>query len=234
MVTRNDVMKPRAVLFDLDCTLTDRPVTVRRFAEIFVGEYPVNVDAGIDAVDAVAGLIASVDGCGYAPRPLVCGAMAEGLRFVRDRPSAAEVLDFWRRHFAAMTVLRAGAARTLDDLRAEGLRLAVVSNGAGDNQRRKLAAAGLGNAFDAVVISGEVGCRKPDGAIFGIALERLGIDAADAWFVGDHPQFDIEGARRARLAAVWVSGVHPWPENLLPSDRVIATMPELPPLVRGG
>lgn len=52
-------------------------------------------------------------------------------------------------------------ADCLAALRGDGLRVAVVSNSDGPHQRAKLAAAGLGDAFDAVVVSGEVGVAKP-------------------------------------------------------------------------
>jgi putative hydrolase of the HAD superfamily len=42
------------------------------------------------------------------------------------------------------------------------------------------------------VVSGVEGVEKPDPAIFRIALERAGVEAADAVYVGDIPQFDIE------------------------------------------
>lgn len=41
--------------------------------------------------------------------------------------------------------------------------------------------------FDVLVISGEVGLRKPDPAIFELTLEKLGVDASTCVFVDDHP-----------------------------------------------
>ena len=52
----------------------------------------------------------------------------------------------------------------------------------------------LSDLFDAVVISGELGWRKPHPAIFREALSRLGVTAKEAVFVGDDLKLDIEGA----------------------------------------
>ena len=58
--------------------------------------------------------------------------------------------------------------------------------------------------FDLMVISGKEGIEKPDPAIFRLALERSGIDAADALYVGDHPRIDVEGAKAVGMEAVLI------------------------------
>lgn len=92
----------------------------------------------------------------------------------------------------------------LDALRADGLALAVVSNSDGPHQRAKLAAVGLAGAFDAVVVSGEVGVAKPAPAIFLRACAELGIRPAEAAHVGDKLDTDARGAHDAGLHGVWL------------------------------
>jgi len=88
-------------------------------------------------------------------------------------------------------------------LRARGLRLAVVSNFDG-----RLSALcrdlGLAAAFDAIVMSGRAGYAKPDPRIFHVALERLGVAASAALHVGDSEREDVDGARAAGIAALWL------------------------------
>ncbi len=79
----------------------------------------------------------------------------------------------------------------LNHLRDKGIRTAVVSNIAWDI-RTVLDPAGAHT--DAVVLSFEAGVAKPDRQIFEIALDRLGVDAADAVMVGDSAEND--GAAR--------------------------------------
>ena len=66
---------------------------------------------------------------------------------------------------------------------------------------------GLDSAFDAVVISGEVGATKPDPAIFEVALDRLGMSERreHVWHVGDSLTSDVAGAVAAGLSSVWVN-----------------------------
>lgn len=85
-------------------------------------------------------------------------------------------------------------------------RLGIVSNGLGGEQREKIAPLGLDRYFTAVAISGELGVRKPEPAIFAHALEALGVPPGEAIHVGDDIGADIVGARAAGLAAgVWVN-----------------------------
>jgi putative hydrolase of the HAD superfamily len=93
------------------------------------------------------------------------------------------------------------AAPTLAELRAAGLRLAVVSNW-DCSLRAVLGSLGLAAAVDAVVVSAEVGYRKPDPRIFKAALEQLGCAPGKALLVGDSLETDVLGARAAGLRAL--------------------------------
>ncbi len=89
---------------------------------------------------------------------------------------------------------------TLWELRRRGLRLGVVSNW--DSRLRKIAAGiGMDRLVDFVLISAEVGVRKPDPRIFEEALRRAGVRAEEAAHVGDLLEEDVEGARRCGLTA---------------------------------
>ena len=90
-----------------------------------------------------------------------------------------------------------GAVETLHSLRARGLELAVVSNwdiGLGEHLERL----GLASLFSAIATTAEAGAPKPEPAVFLLALERLGVDAARALHVGDEPG-DEEGAAAAGM-----------------------------------
>ncbi|MEO9223364.1 MAG: HAD family phosphatase [Acidimicrobiales bacterium] len=90
------------------------------------------------------------------------------------------------------------------ELRAEGYRTAIVTNNVrevGESWRAKLP---IDELFDAVIDSSEVGVRKPNPAIFALALEQLGgVAAGRAVFLDDHPG-NIAGARAAGLHTVLV------------------------------
>ena len=67
-------------------------------------------------------------------------------------------------------------------LRRDGLRIGLLSNSVGGTGYDR---ALLAELFDAVVISGEVGLRKPDPAIYELAAERLGRAPAACVYVDD-------------------------------------------------
>jgi FMN phosphatase YigB (HAD superfamily) len=93
-----------------------------------------------------------------------------------------------------------GTVGAISRLRRGGIRVAVVSNSDG-SVRESLSRAGFDGLFEFVVDSHEVGLAKPDPAIFVHALERLGVDAAGAWYVGDSIYHDVGGGIRAGLGA---------------------------------
>jgi HAD superfamily hydrolase (TIGR01509 family) len=92
----------------------------------------------------------------------------------------------------------------LDALRGRGLKLALVSNTASPEWLLQpiLERQGIAQRVDAVVLSSEVGKRKPHRAIFERALGELGVDAEDALFVGDRLHADVFGASRLGMTTV--------------------------------
>lgn len=89
----------------------------------------------------------------------------------------------------------------LQQLRAAGLRLGVVSNSDG-RVEQALQSAGLRDYFDVVIDSSLVGVEKPDPRIFRVALDALGVEPAEALYVGDLYEVDVLGARAAGVDAV--------------------------------
>ncbi|MGH3974565.1 MAG: HAD family hydrolase [Pseudonocardiaceae bacterium] len=141
----------------------------------------------------------------------------------REERRVAAMRRAWRLFDDALPCLKA--------LRALGLRLAAITNAAGDYQRAKLRALGLGSAFDAVLISGELGVAKPHHAIFRRACRALGVLPAQTVHVGDRLDTDAEGARDAGLHGVWLdrSGCGALPQHT--GISVITRLAELPVLV---
>jgi len=82
-------------------------------------------------------------------------------------------------------------APALEALRGSGVQLGVVSNFE-EWLEHLLEALGVRDAFDVRVISGLEGMEKPDPRIYELALERAGVVAGEAAFVGDNPEFDVD------------------------------------------
>lgn len=118
------------------------------------------------------------------------------------------------------------AEAVLDDIGRDH-RLALVTNGAPDVQREKLAHTTLAEHFAAIVISAEVGAGKPDPRIFRAALEALDVASADAVMVGDSLERDVAGARRAGLRSVWLDRADIGVAGPVAPDARIRTLGEL-------
>lgn len=123
----------------------------------------------------------------------------------RDRVAAREAAERCLAGWDAHTLLPEDTVPTLQALRTGGYRLALVTNF--DHPpyvHSLLGQRGLDGLFDAVIISGEVGCDKPDAAIFRLALARLGLAPQEALFVGDSLDADIAGAYAAGCVPVLI------------------------------
>jgi putative hydrolase of the HAD superfamily len=87
-------------------------------------------------------------------------------------------------------------------LRAEGYRVGLVTNNVREGSAAWRAKIPVDDLFDVVIDSSEVGMRKPNPAIYHLALEQLGVtDPATAVFIDD-ALGNVEGARRAGLHAL--------------------------------
>ena len=83
--------------------------------------------------------------------------------------------------------------------------LGVISNFYG-NVERILQDAQFGALLATVVDSAVVGVRKPDPAIFTLAVRRLGCEPGEALYVGDSIEKDMVGAHTAGLRTGWLVG----------------------------
>lgn len=99
------------------------------------------------------------------------------------------------------------SAPALRALRGKGLRLGICSNWEWDLSSF-VGQAGLAGLVDVEVTSARVGYRKPHPEIYARTLDLLGVEAADAVFVGDTWDADVEGPLAAGMRPV-----HLWRED---------------------
>ncbi len=114
---------------------------------------------------------------------------------------------------------------------AESHSMALVTNGAACLQREKLAASGLSEHFETVVVSADLGVAKPDPSVFEHALSELGSCKDLAVMVGDSVPKDVEGALSAGLGAVWVNRGGSSSATARDDLVEISTLSELPDLL---
>jgi FMN phosphatase YigB (HAD superfamily) len=116
---------------------------------------------------------------------------------------------------------------------AERYRLAVVSNfDYTPTALDILGRAGVVELFDTIVVSDEVGWRKPRRDIFDVALARLGVPAAASLFVGDRADMDVLGAQQIGMDAAWINrDGEPLPSGVAPPTHEIRDLGELGPIL---
>lgn len=123
---------------------------------------------------------------------------------------------------------------TLKTLKNQDYKIGLISN-AGDakNVHRLIDRNHLRRYMDFILISAEIGVRKPAPLIFKMALDNLGASPPDAVMVGDTLRADILGAKQVGIAAVWITRQADTPHNnedrltILP-DASISALKELP------
>lgn len=123
------------------------------------------------------------------------------VELVADRPDPAQArrtAGMLTRMFSGMRI-EPSMIDVLRTARAAGLRTGLLSNSWGLDYDRD----GWDTLFDAVVISGEVGLRKPDPAIYALAAQRLALPPEQIVFVDD-----LRPNVRAAVAAGMVGVQH--------------------------
>ncbi|MEV4505420.1 HAD family hydrolase [Streptomyces klenkii] len=200
-----------AALFDLDDCLIDTATAFDLYARWFAGAFGVP----LEEVKAVNEL--------HAGRHDFFADLKK--RFTIESPITELYADYCRR-MPPLTPRRPEVWRMVRALSHAGWHLAVLSNGSPVVQRAKLRHSGLHRFFPAhcVVVSGEWGPRKPDRALFDIALDALGVSTAV--MVGDSLEDDVAGGAAAGLRTVWVANGHDLRPNDPRPDHVVQSVTE--------
>lgn len=113
-------------------------------------------------------------------------------------------------------------------------RLAIVSNfDHAPTAIRALERHGLAGFFEAVIVSSEVGWRKPRREIFEVAFKRLSVGPERSLFVGDSPAVDVLGAKGVGMDVAWLRhGGKTLPEGVPEPDYTISRLGEVATLLQ--
>jgi putative hydrolase of the HAD superfamily len=231
LVPRKISMAIRAVLFDAGNTLVwlDHPFLVELLRE---HGYEVTEEKILEAEYGAKLLLDALVRDGKATDqtrgPVYFAEVFRQLRIPDDRfPELAQRL--WKRHAERnlWSRVREQTVETLEALREAGYRLGVISNADG-RVEALLSLLGLRDQFEFVIDSHVVGLEKPDPRIFQMGLDRMGLTAEEAVYVGDVYEIDVVGARAAGLRPFLIdplgrfgsmdceciAGVHELPQRL--------------------
>ena len=216
---------PRAVLIDLYDTLVASDWHLwRDLLAGHVGMDPATLGRAFDATrpDRSVGAFATEEDD--------TRAVLEAAGLTHDAGHIRELVRIERDFMTTGVRLYEDSIPTVRALRAEGVKTVLVSN-CSHNTRPVVARLDLEREFDALILSFEVGARKPQRAIYQAALDAVGSQAADATFVDDQADY-CDGARALGLDTRLIirPDAHP-PEGFASSTNGHHVITDLTPLL---
>lgn len=130
-----------------------------------------------------------------------------GLDVKLDAPLLDEAVAAWYHPFSENSFLLEEAGPVLSALKKRGLRLGIISNSVWPGRliEADLEKAGIRALFDCVVVSADVGFRKPSSTIFEVALGKLSLTPVECVFVGDSAKVDVAGAQQVGMRVILVA-----------------------------
>lgn len=176
--------------------------------------------------------VVELDANGYVRKEVVYAQIVKELNLSAE--DERSLFEDYMDHFQEYCVPFEGLIETLTELKQQQFLLGLITNGRHAGQQASIKALSIESFFDVLLISESQGLVKPDAAIFVRALERLGVKASEACYVGDHPINDIEAAQRVGLMTIWKKNEQYKKDiqDILP-DEVIDKLPEILSIVKG-
>jgi putative hydrolase of the HAD superfamily len=211
----------RGLIIDLDDTLYPRERFVRSGLAA-VARYA-SAHYGI-AAEAAYGLMVRASATGRAGNELQ--ALCE--RFGLSSDIIPTLVQVFRGHTPSLFLGRE-SVETLQQLRADGWALAVLTNGLPSVQFRKVAALGITSLVDEVIYAEEhARGGKPSAAPFTAALRSLELEASQCVCVGDDAARDVRGARALGMPTVRLARPGAAVDAADEADAVIQSVRQLP------
>lgn len=188
----------KAVIFDLDGTLLNRDSSVRSFIDQQYERLKPNL-LHILKENYVHRFI-ELDNHGYVWKDKVYQQLIKEYSIML---SPEEMLEDYLQEFKNHCVPFEHLNSMLHNLKKQGLKLGMITNGYGQFQLDNIRALGIENDFDVILISEWEGIKKPNAEIFNRALSKLEVSANESLYVGDHPINDVEAAKKVGMRAIW-------------------------------
>ncbi|GAB2492437.1 HAD family hydrolase [Luteococcus sediminum] len=199
---------PSVVVFDIDGTLMDHAASARSGLEAWV------TGLGHPMTDALAAAWTTAEQRHFtAWRDGEISFVEQRRRRLRDvlpllrehvgdDDELDEVFTGYLRAYEAAWQPYPDVAECLATLQQQGRRLAVLSNGSDDQQRKKLALIGVAGYFPDVFTAESLGAGKPNREAYDRTAHALGILPSECLYVGDDYDLDVVASRAAGWVAI--------------------------------
>lgn len=162
-------------------------------------------------------------------------AALRDLGFHLDAATVRDIAVLEHRALATGEVLPPENREAIRRVKERGLKVGLVSNVTllPEMMREDMERLGLLDYFDVTVFSSEEMIRKPDPRIYQAVLTRLGVEGAQAVFVGDRLKEDVRGPKECGMRAVLTTQFRQEDPRAaaVPPDGVIGSLAELPGLL---
>jgi 2-haloacid dehalogenase len=214
---------PTVVVFDVNETLSDMAPIAARFADVGVPEQFAQLWFTSLLRDGFA-----LTAAGATEQFARLGR--GGLRVLLEGASLDRSIEAAIEHvmsgFMSLS-LHPDVADGVRALRAAGLRLVTMSNGAAQVAETLLATEGIRGEFETLLSVEDAGTWKPARGAYNYAAAVCGTDLADMLMVAVHP-WDIDGAARAGMSTAWINrGRGPYPEYFTAPSCTVASLTDL-------
>lgn len=202
----------RAIGFDLDNTLFDHRVAATSGLELLIDEkgwaYTNEISVGSEwhrledlyFAQYVAGAMTLMEHRRARMRNFLLSTGAH-----IDEHDLDALWDDYLRHYSNSWVAYPDVTSVLISLKADGYKLAVLTNGQQAQQEAKLAAMGLADFFETVLAIGTVDALKPNREAFDHLCRELECNAEEVIFVGDDLDYDVRASINAGMKGVWLN-----------------------------
>ncbi|CAM3518306.1 HAD family hydrolase [Parendozoicomonas haliclonae] len=222
----------KAIIFDLDNTLTHRNKSIEQYAEAFVEDFQAQLTS--ISKEEIAALIKGIDNNGYGNPTNTHSSQKMSIAYALSQlpqwqtpVSFYVLLNHWMHNFPLHSVAIPEAKELLTLLKHQGYRLGVISNGAAFSRLATLNALGFLQDFEVVISSDEFGTKKPDASIFIHTAQQMGLAPEDCCYIGDHYTNDYLGATRSGMTAYWLEGFIPLPSGVSKPDNTLTNLDDL-------
>ena len=220
----------KVIAFDLDHTLFDRYATLTEVSKKLRELLPVNPKLSDEEIcEIMINHDRNFVHLGWK-------RLQEELNF--NSPLFTEILgeDTYRmavmREFMNVAVPFPFTVPTLRLLKERGYKLALITNGRSELQRRKIEMLEIEKYFDEIYVGGEHEKQKPHVEPFLYVAEKLGVDTCEMVYVGDNPENDIEASRKAGCLPIFVNTTKTWVlPNIEKAPYSVETVAEIPELI---
>lgn len=182
-ISKGDDTQPiKGVIFDFDDTLYSEKQYVRSGYKK-IGEYLGRVDAAEKLWNYFEDGRKSIDAY---------------LSEIGEEEKKAECLKIYREQILEIS-LYDGVSEMIEDLKAKGIKVGIITDGRPEGQRNKIKALGLDSLMDDIIITDELGglqFRKPCDIAFRIMQNRWRIPFEQIVYVGDNSNKDFQAPKQ--------------------------------------